>query len=117
MKSLIPNGRLHIVIPNALSLHRRVGVYAGYLKEPHELNDRDKEVGHVKVYDRFEIVELLKKSAFNILDFQGVLLKPLPNSDMMAMYKKNPDLIQAFFDVGKELPDYCAEIYMCVTKK
>jgi len=37
-----------------------------------------------------------------------VLLKPLSNSQMESW---DPDIIEALYEVGKELPDYCSPIY------
>ena len=112
--ALESGGRIHIVIPNAFSLHRRLGVYAGFLKDPHELNERDHRVGHVAVYDRFQLTQIITDAGFRVVAFHGVMLKPLPNSDMMKYQNERPELIDALFQAGKELPDYCAELYMCI---
>ncbi len=114
-KALKLNGRIHITFPNALSLHRRLGVYMGIIKSPWEFSERDIKLGHYDIYDRFEVINLLREAGYKILDFQGIILKPLPNDKMMELYKENPKLIEALFEIGKELPDYCAEIYICAT--
>lgn len=109
-----PGGRCHIVVPNANSLHRKIGVQMGMLDEVHQLNERDKQVGHYKVYDLYLLIETLKKHNFRIVDWRGVMLKVLPNGMMMDLTRDNKDLIKGFFEVGKELPDKCAELYICV---
>src|SRR5437762_7914964 len=40
--------------------------------------------------------------------FRSVFLKPLANAQMLQFA---PELLHAFFEVGKELPRYCAELY------
>lgn len=117
ISSLIDDGRLHIIIPNALSLHRRLGTIMGILKNNWELSERDKSLGHFKVYDKNQLLDLLSKEGYKINIWQGILLKPLPNHKMLELYKDNPQLIDALFEIGKELPDYCAEIYVCATPK
>ena len=111
--ALVKKGRLHIVVPNALSLHRRLGTYMKLIKEPHELSERDKKFGHVKVYDRFQVTQLLIEVGYHVFAWEGIFLKPLPNAKMLLLYKENPKLIDALYKIGKELPDYCAEIYIC----
>ncbi len=115
--SLASDGRLHIIVPNALSLHRRIGNIMGILKSPWDLSERDKALGHFKVYDRFQLFALLTENGYKIIKWQGILLKPLPNHKMLELYKENPKLIEALFEIGKELPDYCAEIYVCAIPK
>ena len=115
--SLIPEGRLHITFPNALSLHRRLGTLIGIIKTPWSFSERDVALGHFKIYDRFQLFSLLKDSGYKIINWEGIILKPFPNSKMMEFYKENPKFIEALFKIGKELPDYCAEIYICAIPK
>lgn len=111
---LAPGGRLHIVVPNAQSLHRRVGLAMGLLGDVHELNDRDREVGHQRVYDRALLTRHLETAGFHLRRWEGVYLKPLSNSQMQGW---DEPLIRAFFKVGRELPDYCAELYVCASRE
>lgn len=115
--SLQPNGRLHVVTPNAFSLHRRVGVAMGLLQDVHELNERDISVGHVAVFDREQVLALLDRCNFVAHAETGIMIKPLPNSKMKELSQQNPDLIYAYFTLGKELIDLAAEIYICAVKK
>ncbi|EKD90288.1 MAG: hypothetical protein ACD_31C00036G0001 [uncultured bacterium] len=106
-------GRLHLVTVNAFSLNRRIGVLMGMLKDVHELSDRDLKFGHFKVYDKKQLEIMLKKCGYKILQSTGIMLKPLPNNKMYELYKENPKIIHAFNAIGKELPDYCTEVYIC----
>ena len=45
---LQPTGRLHVVVPNADSLHRRVGVAMGALGRVDELSERDRRFGQLR---------------------------------------------------------------------
>lgn len=115
--SLQPNGRLHVVTPNAFSLHRRVGVAMGLLQDVHELNERDRMVGHVVVFDREQVLSVLDRSGFVSLAQSGIMIKPLPNAKMKELSEQNPALIHAYFTLGKELVDLAAETYICAIKK
>jgi 2-polyprenyl-3-methyl-5-hydroxy-6-metoxy-1,4-benzoquinol methylase len=105
---LEPGGRLHLVVPNAQSLHRRVGVYMGMLDRPHALSERDHKYGHRRVYDVDLLRGHLAEAGWRTERITGVFLKPLSNAQMEAF---KPELLEAFFEVGRELPHYCAELY------
>jgi 2-polyprenyl-3-methyl-5-hydroxy-6-metoxy-1,4-benzoquinol methylase len=105
---LEPAGRLHLVVPNATSLHRRVGVAMGLLERPDALSERDHKYGHHRVYDANLLREHLTAAGWSIERLTGVFLKPLSNAQMTSF---SPELLEAFFRVGHELPDYCAELY------
>ncbi|AIJ04930.1 hypothetical protein JH146_0079 [Methanocaldococcus bathoardescens] len=107
---LAPNGKLHIVVPNAYSLHRRIAYYMGIIKDVHEFSERDRLLGHKKVYDKEILFNELRSSGYKILHWEGIFLKPFPNSMMMNLDEK---IIRGLYEVGKELPDYCAHIYVC----
>jgi 2-polyprenyl-3-methyl-5-hydroxy-6-metoxy-1,4-benzoquinol methylase len=106
---LEPGGRLHVVVPNATSLHRRVGVAMGLLDRPDALSERDVKYGHRRVYDAKLLREHLTLAGWTVERLTGIFLKPLSNAQMAAFA---PDLLEAFFEVGHELPDYCAELYV-----
>src|SRR6201999_2092727 len=48
---LAPDGVIVVGVPNADSFHRLAAVKMGLLADVHELNARDHEVGHRRVYD------------------------------------------------------------------
>jgi hypothetical protein len=45
---------------------------------------------------------------------EGIFLKPLPNFMMMNLNEK---IIRGFFEISKELPDYCAHIFAACEQK
>jgi len=114
MRSLLkPHGRLHVVVPNARSLHRRIAYYMNLIEDVYELSDRDKLLGHVRVYDKEMLLNELEECGFHILHWEGIFLKPFPN-DMMKPLDKS--IILGLYEIGRELPDYCAHIYTLCTK-
>ncbi len=108
----LPDGRLHIVVPNAQSLHRLIGVHMGFLPAPNAFSERDRKFGHRRVYDMDSLRSHLQQGGWRVETIRGVFLKPLANAQMTQF---QPDLLQAFFEVGKELPRYCAELYAVAT--
>jgi 2-polyprenyl-3-methyl-5-hydroxy-6-metoxy-1,4-benzoquinol methylase len=106
---LAADGRLLLDVPNAGSLHRRVGVKMGLLNQIDELNERDEMIGHKRVYRRDEFHAELRRSGFTISATGGVFLKPLTNNQMEEWF--TDDMSDAFAALGEEVSDYAAEIY------
>jgi SAM-dependent methyltransferase len=105
---LSPGGQLHVMVPNALSFHRLVGVGMGMLSDPHDLSDRDHRFGHKRVYDPVLLRAQLAESGFEVLEEAGNMLKFVSNEQMSRF---PPELWRGLFEAGKKFPGYCAEIY------
>ncbi|MCZ8353218.1 MAG: class I SAM-dependent methyltransferase [Cyclobacteriaceae bacterium] len=107
-------GRLLIAVPNALSLHRMAAVEMGLLKNEYQLNERDLQLGHFRVYDLETLSTHLREAGFKITNKGGYFLKPLSNNQI----EKNWDdkMIHAFYLLGNKFPTHCAEIYIVAEK-
>lgn len=105
---LAPGGELHVMVPNAWSFHRLVGVAMGLLPEPHALNDRDRAYGHHRVYDPTTLRRELEDAGLEVLEEGGSSLKFLSNAQMMTL---EAPLWDALYEVGKQFPAHGAEIY------
>ncbi len=110
---LTPGGRVHIIVPNAYSLHRMIMVAQGHLKDLYELRDRDFQVGHQRVYDGKELTKHVKESGFTIKECRGFFLKQVSTSQMgqIAMRPDHP-FVTACYEAGKILPDYGTQLYL-----
>jgi 2-polyprenyl-3-methyl-5-hydroxy-6-metoxy-1,4-benzoquinol methylase len=109
---LAPGGRLLVVVPNAGSLHRRLGKAMGLIRTLDELGEQDHRVGHRRYYDFGTLRVALESAGFAVASMEGILLKPLPNNQLENVPQPYLD---ALYDVGRELPDYCAEILAVAT--
>lgn len=107
-------GRLIIGVPNALSFHRLLGVELGYLSNPYELNERDRILGHYRVYDLELLNKDLRQSGFNILANDGVFFKLLSNMQIEKTFSQ--EMRQGCFKLGRKFQSNCAEIYAIATK-
>jgi trans-aconitate methyltransferase len=105
---LTQEGLIHIIVPNAGALNRRIGKAMGMLKRLDELHERDRRVGHLRVYSRQTLSADIKAAGLKVVHWDGIFLKPLSDVQMQDWDEK---LLDAFFEVGKELPEYCTEIY------
>jgi 2-polyprenyl-3-methyl-5-hydroxy-6-metoxy-1,4-benzoquinol methylase len=109
-KLLHPQGRLFIVVPNALSLHRQVGVAMGLLNKVTTLNDADRSVDHKRVYTPTLLKRHCKSAGLLIEKFGGIFLKLLSNDQIQTQW--SPELIQGCFELGKRYPNLCSEIFV-----
>lgn len=113
-KWLKDDGILIVSVPNSRSLHRRIGSLMGFESTPVALNERDKEVGNLRSYDRYEFRDVILKSGYFIKTLRGCFLKPLSSQQMDSWDDK---LLRAFLNIGDELEDYCWFIYAICKKE
>tara|TARA_R110001632_G_scaffold133590_1_gene248130 strand:- start:1778 stop:2485 length:708 start_codon:yes stop_codon:yes gene_type:complete len=111
---LSDDGVFLVSVPNAKSIHRIVAKEMGLLKDEYELNSRDHELGHYRVYNMEILKEHLKTAGFTIIDSGGIFLKPLSNKQIQDNW--NDEMIEGFYKAGKHFQDYCAEIYVVCGK-
>ena len=105
---LKPGGHLHLVVPNALSLHRRVGLKMGLLSHALELSPQEIEVGHRRAYTYESFREELEATCFKIDFIKGIFLKPLSSGQMLGW----PDaLLEGYNQLSDDLPEYTAFLY------
>ncbi len=110
---LKPGGQIIAVVPNAGSLHRQLGVKLGMLERTTQLNDQDIEIGHRRVYTREALERDIKSAGLKTTKKGGVFLKLLANSQMQTF--KDDKLIDGMFELGRDHPELCSEIYsVCI---
>lgn len=107
------NGVIIVVVPNAKSLHRRIGKLMGLIPNVHQLETLDKTVGHKRYYDFDLLKQDIKKAGLKIDRIGGIFLKPFSNKQMESL---SPEITDALYKISDELPEYCAEIYVRCTK-
>lgn len=106
---LAPGGRLFLGVPNGNSIHRLVAVKMGLLDNPCQLNSRDHALGHRRVYTPETFRIDIEKSGLKVLEMGGVYFKPLSNRQIQEHWTE--EMIQGFYELGKDFPEYAAEIY------
>jgi 2-polyprenyl-3-methyl-5-hydroxy-6-metoxy-1,4-benzoquinol methylase len=107
---LSPGGRIIMVVPNANSLHRHIGVKLGLLEKPHSLNEQDKLLGHVRVYYPQEFRQHVTDAGLTILKFGGLMVKPLSNRQIEKDWSQ--ELQNAYFEISDDFPELCSEMYI-----
>lgn len=92
---LAPQGTLLVVVPNAHSLHRRIGVAMGMLESVYDLNASDVVLGHRRVYDAATLRADLYAGGFTINLLRSITLKPVANAMFEAL---GPAYLEACLD-------------------
>jgi 2-polyprenyl-3-methyl-5-hydroxy-6-metoxy-1,4-benzoquinol methylase len=99
---LKPEGFLFVVVPNATSLHRRMGVVMGLQKDVYELGDSDVTIGHRRIYDALMLETNIEAAGFRIVRKLPMMFKPLPN---LLLSHLNERQLRGMFDLGDEIPE------------
>jgi len=108
------DGRLHVVVPNGLSLHRLVGAELGVLPGPLYLSESDRAQGHQRNYTIDSLRADLSDAGLRIVHWQGLFLKILANRQMLDW---NWELIDALDRVARRLPEHAAELYVVAEQR
>jgi len=107
---LTPAGTCVITVPNSESLHRRIALDMGLISSTKELSNRDKIVGHLRVYDLGELASDITKAGLKILKVEGMVLK-FTNYELQ---KNLPiDVVNSLHNISSKVPaELCANLYV-----
>lgn len=102
-------GRVLVAVPNAGSLHRRLGVRAGFLHSITSLTPADLQIGHRRVYSPDRLEADLVSAGLAVVSMSGRFCKPLANSQIDDL----PDAVQvALLELGDEVgPAFASELF------
>jgi 2-polyprenyl-3-methyl-5-hydroxy-6-metoxy-1,4-benzoquinol methylase len=103
------NGHLLIIVPNADSIHRLLGVKMKLIKNNDTLDILDRTVGHKRVYDLPLLRNHLRLAGFFVYHRGGIMLKPFHNTLMNTLSNKQ---IKGLMKVGHDFIDNCADIFV-----
>lgn len=104
-----PAGRLLAGVPNAHSFHRLVAVKMGLLSAPTDLNERDRTLGHRRVYTPETFRRELEAAGLHVMHQGGVFFKPLSNAQIETHWTE--EMIEGFYRLGFDFPDQAAELF------
>ncbi len=116
LKYLKPSGKLFISVPNAESLHRRIGFYAGLLESVYKFSETDIKVGHVRYYDKKTLIQDIENGGGKVIALEGLFLKAISTSQIENL-NLSRDVLMAFSKVGLEYPELSNSLFAVVQKK
>lgn len=110
-----PEGAMFVMVPNACSLHRRIGVALGMLAAIDDFSDEDRRQGHRRVYTEELLRTHLEDGGVHILELGSFFIKPLSNPQMEQL---DPRIADALFAVSRDIPGLGSMLYAkCVPAK
>lgn len=104
-------GLLHVNVPNAGSLHRRLARAAGLIRDEHDMSARNVALHQRRVYDATSLQEEIRNADFTIEECGGYLIKPFAHAQMQKLSFLSPELLDGLYGLGRELPELASEIY------
>jgi len=111
---LSKKGKIFITVPNAQSLHRRIGKEMGMLKSIYSLNQSDINAGHQRVYDIKSLMADIKASGFKVEKSGGYNLKLV---SLQQMKDWSQELLDSIFEISKSVPpDMCSNLWVILKK-
>lgn len=107
---LAPAGLAIFTVPNATSLHRRIGVAMGLLARVDALSPQDELVGHRRVYDLPSLERDVRAGGYEVIESGGFNVKLVSQKQMIDW---PPELHDAIYRVSRACPpDLCSNIYV-----
>jgi 2-polyprenyl-3-methyl-5-hydroxy-6-metoxy-1,4-benzoquinol methylase len=101
-------------VPNAKSFHRLAAVKMGLLKSEYDLNSRDLELGHYRIYDLELLKNHMDQAGFKIKFESGIFLKFLSNAQIETFL--DDKIVEAYFDLATDFYKNSAEIFLIAHK-
>ena len=112
-KFLEKNGKIIIIVPNANSFHRLLGVEMELIKSQYDLTEGDLSIGHKRVFDYDSIKKCILNSNLKILEESGILFKILPNSQLEKI-NLNKFQLNGLFNLGNKFMYNSSELlFVC----
>lgn len=106
---LTPEGTCFVAVPNAESLHRRIGVAAGLLDSVLTLGEGDLALGHQRYYTVGSLTADLEEAGFSVRRKEGIFLKPVTTAQMASL-NFTAGIIDGMCRVGLNYPELSAAL-------
>ena len=100
------NEKIYITVPNAQSLHRRIGFEAGLLRNVYEFSQEDVLVDRQRYYDLNSLTSDCESAGLTIHKTKGLFLKPIATGQIQTL-NLAPFVLGAFCKAGLEYPELC----------
>ena len=115
LRFLKPNGMLIVAVPNSASLNRLVGLHAGLLSDLNLLSDHDRDLGHLRYFDRKSITKLITDAGGKIEFVEGIFLK-VASSIQLQMMNLSPTILDAYCEVAVDHPDLSCALLVGISQ-
>lgn len=109
------NTVVHINVPNANSIHRRLGKAMGMLSDVHDMSRANMVMQQHNVFDMGRLEKLLANNGLAVIEKGGYFVKPFSHAQMYEMIKKgilDDKVLDGLYRLGEELPEFGSEIFV-----
>ena len=115
-KVMADDALVHVNVPNAASLHRRLAKAMGLIQELEALSERNVELQQHRVYSLATLQRDLQAAGLRPVEDGGILLKPFTHAQMSTMVEAlGSDILAGLAVLGRELPELSSEIFVNAT--
>lgn len=115
------NTIVNIVVPNANSMHRLLGMEMGLIDDPHEKSQNNKEFQQNSVFDIDSLRRVVEECGLEVTDRGSFFVKPFSHGQMYEMMQKgilNETILDGLYNLTKYMPEFGSEIYInCKLKR
>jgi 2-polyprenyl-3-methyl-5-hydroxy-6-metoxy-1,4-benzoquinol methylase len=105
------NGVVLATVPNMTSLHRRLGVKAGMIREVSDTTERNLRYQQPGRFVKASLEDLFLECGYNILESYAYMLKPFSSEQMWKLELSWP-IINALCEIGKEYQDLASQLFV-----
>lgn len=116
-KWLKPKGKLVVAVPNGEALSRQIAVRMGLIESNESVTEGEYLQGHRKTYTMASLLAEIRKAGLVALDFGGVIVKPLSNSQFDKALETgiiSQEYVRACDELAREHPNLAASIFAVI---
>lgn len=115
-QAVSPAGLVHVDVPNAYSLHRRLARAMGLIEDEHEMSARNGLLEQYRVFDPATLHETVVAAGFDVIESGGYMIKPFTHEQMESLSDVlSEQMLDGLWQLGVEHPDLASEIYVDAT--
>lgn len=104
---------LHVNVPNAMSLHRRLAKAMGLIQDLTAMSERNQQLLQQRVYDLESLAAEMVRAGLAISESGGYLIKPFTHAQMEVVSSAvDEKVLDGLYELGKESPEWASEIYV-----
>jgi SAM-dependent methyltransferase len=111
---------VHVNVPNARSLHNRIGVLMGVIPDVFTLSPLAHRLQRNRSFDLEALASLVRQSGFEVISSGSYFLKPFTHEQMQKMLDLgiiDRHVLDALYEVNRDLDGLGAEIHVNLKRR
>lgn len=108
-----PATLLHVNVPNATSMHRRLARAMGLISDLRDLSERNKALQQLRVFEADTLAEQFRGLGLIVEHTGGYFVKPFTHTQMASLTESvSRDVLDGLYRLGVEMPELASEIFV-----